>query len=240
MSIYNNMSIYKYLDWELSKFPKNNKKSLLDLGCGSLPYKPIYKERFSINIAGDYDIRGAIDVRLDAINLPFPDNSFDVVIFSEVIEHIPNPEAAVIEISRVLKNGGVLLITWPFNYMMHEVPFNYFNITEFGMQHMAKNTGMSIEHIFRRGGVIIVLTALIEFLIFGFFEALCRVPILGPMFLPIKKYLVAVPFFIFYKVFLYFHFKVNTQKIEPGDGLKGIRGQMELWNIGYCARIRKL
>lgn len=46
-------------------------------------------------------------------NLPFKDESFDKISCSEVIEHIPNYEDAIAEISRVLKKGGVLLITTP-------------------------------------------------------------------------------------------------------------------------------
>lgn len=50
-------------------------------------------------------------VRGDAEHLPFDDNSFDVVVWSEVIEHLMRPELAVWEVARVLRTGGVLVLT---------------------------------------------------------------------------------------------------------------------------------
>ncbi len=47
----------------------------------------------------------------DAEHLPFADASFDVVVWSEVIEHLMRPELAVWEVARVLRPGGVLVLT---------------------------------------------------------------------------------------------------------------------------------
>jgi SAM-dependent methyltransferase len=52
-------------------------------------------------------------VRSDAIGLPFPDASFDRVIASEVLEHIPVDRAAMAELSRVLRPGGSMAVTVP-------------------------------------------------------------------------------------------------------------------------------
>ena len=52
-------------------------------------------------------------VRADLLALPFPDASFDVVMASEVLEHIPDDEAAMAEISRVVKPGGRVAVTVP-------------------------------------------------------------------------------------------------------------------------------
>jgi len=52
-------------------------------------------------------------MKSDALVLPFPDNVFDKVVSSEVIEHIPNWRAAVAEMARVLKPGGRIAITTP-------------------------------------------------------------------------------------------------------------------------------
>jgi SAM-dependent methyltransferase len=55
----------------------------------------------------------AIAVRGDAYRLPFPDNAFDVVIASEILEHIPRDNAAIAEANRVLRPGGTLAVTVP-------------------------------------------------------------------------------------------------------------------------------
>jgi SAM-dependent methyltransferase len=49
----------------------------------------------------------------DATRLPFPDDTFDRIIASEVMEHIPDDRAALDELLRVLRPGGVLAVTIP-------------------------------------------------------------------------------------------------------------------------------
>jgi len=49
----------------------------------------------------------------DALHLPFPDNAFDRVIISEVLEHIPADEEAMAELARVLRPGGTMAVTVP-------------------------------------------------------------------------------------------------------------------------------
>ncbi len=56
---------------------------------------------------GDFQLMSAEDLS------PFPDASFQIVIAKHVVEHLPNPESAVAEISRVLSPGGLLLLATP-------------------------------------------------------------------------------------------------------------------------------
>jgi SAM-dependent methyltransferase len=49
----------------------------------------------------------------DALNLPFPDGEFDRVVAAEVLEHIPDDEAAIAELARVLRPGGTIAVTVP-------------------------------------------------------------------------------------------------------------------------------
>ena len=55
-------------------------------------------------------------VQADAQNMPFDENSFDIVISCETIEHVPDPRAAVREMYRVCRPGGTLFLTTP-NYL---------------------------------------------------------------------------------------------------------------------------
>ena len=49
----------------------------------------------------------------DALNLPYPDESFDIVLISEVLEHVPEDKQAIAEVTRILKPGGVAAVTVP-------------------------------------------------------------------------------------------------------------------------------
>lgn len=74
----------------------------------------------------------------NALALPFADNTFDKVICSEVLEHIPDYTAALLEIERVLKPGGLFCasvprrwpeqICWSFSTAYHEVPGGHLRI----------------------------------------------------------------------------------------------------------------
>ncbi len=90
--------------------------------------------------AGEIDIDKARvgAVRGDALRLPFPDASFDRVIASEVLEHIPDDEAAMAELARVLRPGGSMAVTvprcgpefvnWALSNEYHDVPGGHVRI----------------------------------------------------------------------------------------------------------------
>lgn len=78
---------------------------LLDLGCGSKPYKNLFAGTTQY-IGLDIVDGPEVDVVGNAWELPFPDNSFDVIISTQVLEHTEKVEQTVREIQRVVKPGG--------------------------------------------------------------------------------------------------------------------------------------
>ena len=63
---------------------------------------------------GDLPLGAEADVKQgDALNLPFPDGDFDRVVAAEVLEHIPDDDAAIAELVRVLRPGGTIAVTVP-------------------------------------------------------------------------------------------------------------------------------
>ena len=103
---------------------------VLDFGCGSKPYESLFtlcNEYVGVDLefTGHDHAESKVDVFWDGKTLPFDENYFDACVSFEVFEHIFEPDAVLAELSRVLKPGGSLLITTPFVYGEHEVPFDF-------------------------------------------------------------------------------------------------------------------
>jgi SAM-dependent methyltransferase len=118
----------------LESFLKSHatEKYTLDLGSSWSPYAAHFPNRVSCDI----EARKEVDVVADAHNLPFKDSEFEVILCSEVLEHLHTPEKAASEIWRVLKPGGELILTTRFMFPMHDVPHDYFRFTESGMKYL--------------------------------------------------------------------------------------------------------
>jgi SAM-dependent methyltransferase len=78
--------------------------------------------------------RNDIDIVGSIYKIPFPDNSFDSVVCTQVFEHLAYPVKAVEEIKRVLKKGGCALITVPQMSALHEEPSDFFRYTKYGLE----------------------------------------------------------------------------------------------------------
>ena len=87
--------------WSVSELSKNGQLFLIDLSQKNLK-----------TIKLDSNAQAAVG---DAIQLPFKENCFDYVIISEVLEHINNPAQAILDAFRVLKKGGKIIISTPYN-----------------------------------------------------------------------------------------------------------------------------
>lgn len=119
---------------------------ILDVGCGTKPYQMYFdvKEYIGLEIEGK---KKNADRYYDGKIIPFANESFDSVITSQVLEHVFNPDGFLLEINRVLKPGGVLLLTVPFVWDEHEQPFDYARYSSFGLCHLLENHGFEIsEH----------------------------------------------------------------------------------------------
>ncbi len=123
----------------------------LDVGCGDRPYEYLFKKGSYIGI--DIEDSGrSLDLKkpdhfYDGETFPFEDESFDMVISTQVLEHVPNPQLILNEMARVCKTGGCIVISLPFVYPEHEEPFDYFRFTQFGIAELLKKAGLKIQSI---------------------------------------------------------------------------------------------
>jgi SAM-dependent methyltransferase len=146
--------------------PRYAKGRLLDLGCGTVPFYDVYRDRVSEVICADWptSLHGHhfLDVFCDLTRpLPFDDRSFDTVLLSDVLEHLPDPELAFSEIARLLRPGGALILNTPFLYRVHEEPHDYYRHTRYSLERLAVRSGLEVEHLEEVGGAGEVLVDLL-------------------------------------------------------------------------------
>ena len=113
-------------------------KALLDVGAGEQPYRSsanhlIYSAQDSANYdghgsgeglqTGTWDYSG-LDFVCDLMEIP-EDKTYDAVLCTEVLEHVPDPCAALDKLARLVRPGGTLIVTAPFASMTHFAPFHF-------------------------------------------------------------------------------------------------------------------
>jgi SAM-dependent methyltransferase len=80
-----------------------------------------------------------VDMVADATKLPFPDNSFDLLLCFETLEHCDEPWKVVSEIERVSKKNGGIILSSQQNFPLHMHPSDYFRYTPYGLSSLIKN-----------------------------------------------------------------------------------------------------
>lgn len=124
------------------------KGKLLDFGCGRKPWQSLFQvdEYIGVDIeeSGHDHNDSLIDVFYDGNTLPFEDNTFDSVFSSETFEHLFNLDTILMELNRVLKPGGYMLITIPFAWNEHEKPYDFARYTTFGIAAILKKNGFEV------------------------------------------------------------------------------------------------
>lgn len=128
------------------------KGKLLDMGCGNKPYKSVFDVDKYIGIDIPISLSAnkqnkVVDVYGSVTILPFKNESFDTVLSTQVLEHVPEPKEMVREAYRVLKNNGFLILTAPMTWGLHEIPHDYYRYTKYGLKYLAEHAGFEIIYI---------------------------------------------------------------------------------------------
>lgn len=127
---------------------------LLDVGCGQRPYESLFLPHVEQYLGIEHEATfgnthastsaKAPDLYYDGERLPFPDKTFDTVLNVQVLEHTPEPLRLVHEMARVLKDDGLLMLTAPFDFRLHEQPHDYFRYTPHGLRSLCEKAGLEI------------------------------------------------------------------------------------------------
>lgn len=127
----------QWLDATLSGLPAGWR--LLDAGAGECQFRKFcqhlqYVSQDFSQYTGAGDSAGLqtgtwdtsrIDIVCDISKIPEPDQSFDAILCTEVLEHLPEPVLALKEFSRLLRPGGRLILTAPFSSLTHFSPYHF-------------------------------------------------------------------------------------------------------------------
>jgi len=127
--------------------------SVLDVGCGLRPYESFFTHCKYIGIDVESSSKNSEtkkpDHFFDGTHIPLKDKQIDAVICTEVLEHCIAPEELVLEMHRVLKPGGKVLITVPFIWGIHEAPFDFRRYSPFGVSKLLEDANFEIIRLGR-------------------------------------------------------------------------------------------
>lgn len=123
-------------------------RNILDIGCGLRPYEQFFDRHkytgIDIEVSGRDKDDKKPDRFFDGLNIPFENNSFDIAICTEVLEHCINPDKLLSEIYRILKKDGILFFTVPFIWGEHETPYDFRRYSSYGIRKIFEEIGFKI------------------------------------------------------------------------------------------------
>jgi ubiquinone/menaquinone biosynthesis C-methylase UbiE len=124
---------------------------VLDIGCGLKAKRHLVNDRVTAYVGLDQEgsLHGSSQVDLvgTAYRVPQPDEAFDGVVCTAVLEHLEEPKAALAESLRVLRRGGHAIYTVPLFWHLHEEPRDFYRYTKHGLRHLFEAVGYEIVEI---------------------------------------------------------------------------------------------
>lgn len=137
--------------------------TLLDVGCGEKPYKSLFPAVENY-IGLEYPparlqewTNATADVWAEAQSLPIQAGKADAILSTQVLEHLPDPVAFFHESFRVLRPGGILILTTNQEWGIHKAPYDFYRYTRYGLEYLARNAGLRIVALEARGGFWVMM-----------------------------------------------------------------------------------
>ncbi len=147
----------RFINEELDKLPDD--VLVVNVGCGVVRrFEPVGASRY---LATDLRQLPNVDFASDASALPMADQSVDVVLSLELLEHVPDPNSVLAEIARVLKPGGTVMVSVPSTVPRHD-DNDFWRFTAQGLQQLGSTAFDNGQvHVF--GGTFEALGCLAEY-----------------------------------------------------------------------------
>ncbi len=131
-----------------SSLPKGSR--VLDAGAGDCRHKVFFEEhRYEATDFAEVPGKtyGKLDFVGDLTDLPVADDTYDAIICTQVLAHLPEPMKALSELRRVLKPGGRIALTCPLFFHENEPPYDFFRYTRYGIAKVFEASGFEIESL---------------------------------------------------------------------------------------------
>jgi ubiquinone/menaquinone biosynthesis C-methylase UbiE len=133
--------------------------TLLDIGCGEKPYQTLTADLVDYHIGLDLPdslhSRERVDLHATAYRTAIADKTIDTILCTTVLEHLEEPTVALQEMYRILSPDGVLILSVPLFWHLHEEPRDFYRYTEHGLGYLLRSAGFRINQITPLSGFIV-------------------------------------------------------------------------------------
>lgn len=155
-------STYHGLKNEITKINPSSNQYVVDVGCGAEPYRGLfpadckYQGIDTVEAKENFDYSRENVIYYDGVTFPIENGVVDIVLHSEVMEHIYETGHFLSECNRVLKTGGIMVLTVPFQARYHYIPFDFWRFTPASLEKLLFRAGFKNIIISSRGTDITV------------------------------------------------------------------------------------
>jgi len=151
-----NWLAYNLGDAFLEKSSLFFKGVIYDLGCGEAPYREYFLQYADEYIGVDWS-ESYHDTKADIVadlNQPLPISSqvADTVISLSVLEHLNEPQVMLSETIRILRPGGTLILQVPWQWWVHEAPYDFYRYSPYGLKYLLEKAGFTEIEVSPQGG----------------------------------------------------------------------------------------
>lgn len=141
----NNWLVYEINHKFFKRYSNLIGETIYDLGCGEMPYKDFFLQ-FAKNYVGVDWSSTLHKLNADIIadlnqKLPIDAEVADTVVSISVLEHLCEPQTMIDEAWRILKPGGKMILQVPWQWWVHEAPYDFFRYTPFGLIYLFEKAG---------------------------------------------------------------------------------------------------
>lgn len=196
---------------------------VLDAGAGRRPYRDLFAHARYASTDWGHPPDGRHDFLCDLHAVPQPDGTYDVVVCTQVLQHVEYPLTVLREFHRILKPGGRLYLTACQSWGIITHPHHYYNFTKYGLASLLRDAGFEAAVIRPRGGVFWYLGHLLRRLPLYLLVQYRSRPVVLVCLLPF--FLLGTVVFGFF-VPLGFHYLDRLDRVQD-------------FTLGYACRARK-